>query len=381
VPQPTPYDRQNSFTLIAQANPAKPYTGADLDAEFNAIKVSLDELLANLALIQRADGAIANASIGPDQLAAALEIGINPPTAWSATTVHFMGDTVFNGANFYRALEDHTSGADFATDLAAGQWVFLADFLGAFDPLVLNDGDVTTPKLADGAVTAAKIATLAVNSARLAANAVTSEKLADGAVTEDKIAAAAVTSGKIATNAVSSAKIADEAVTSAKIPDAAITLAKIQNLSANKLLGSVAGGAPEQIALTAAGRALLDDADAAAQRVTLSAAARSQTAEPFYGAILGSLSNRSYTLVLKATEGGMITEATTKCVSGTATATFKINTTALGGAANAVSSAEQSQAQASNNVFVAGDDIVVTISANASCVDFSFSLKWTRTLI
>lgn len=106
-----------------------------------------------------------------------------------------------------------------------------------------------------------------------------------------------------------------------------------------------------------------------------------QTTEPFYGVILGALSNRDYRIVLKATEGGTITETTTRSVSGTATATFKINTTALGGTANAVSSSEQSQAQASNNVFVAGDDIVITISANASCIDMSFSIKWTRTLL
>jgi len=132
---------------------------------------------------------------------------------------------------------------------------------------------------------------------------------------------------------------------------------------------------------TAFGRALLELADAAAGRVAFAAAAISQTTEPFYGAIFGSLSDRSYTIVLKATEGGTITSATTKCVSGTATATFKVNTTALGGTANAVSSAEQSQAHSTSNTFVAGDDIVVTISANASCTDFSFSLQWTRTLL
>jgi hypothetical protein len=55
----------------------------------------------------------------------------------------------------------------------------------------------------------------------------------------------------------------------ANVPDAAITYAKIQPVSANRLLGSVAGGTVEEIALTAAGRALIDDADAAAQRATL----------------------------------------------------------------------------------------------------------------
>jgi hypothetical protein len=55
----------------------------------------------------------------------------------------------------------------------------------------------------------------------------------------------------------------------ANVPDAAITYAKMQAVTANRLLGSIAGGSVEEIPLTAAGRALIDDADAAAQRATL----------------------------------------------------------------------------------------------------------------
>jgi len=56
------------------------------------------------------------------------------------------------------------------------------------------------------------------------------------------------------------------------IDAAAVTYAKIQNVSAtDKLLGRVTAraGDIEEIPLTAAGRALIDDADAAAQRATL----------------------------------------------------------------------------------------------------------------
>lgn len=57
------------------------------------------------------------------------------------------------------------------------------------------------------------------------------------------------------------------------IDDDAVTYAKMQNVSAtNKLLGRSTAGAGdvEEITCTAAGRALIDDADAAAQRATLS---------------------------------------------------------------------------------------------------------------
>ena len=109
-------------------------------------------------------------------------------------------------------------------------------------------------------------------------------------------------------------------------------------------------------------------------------AAKTQQAETIAGVIAGNLSDKSYTLVLKVPHGGVITSATTKSLSGTCTMTFKINTTVLGGTANSVSSSEQSQAHSSANTFSADDDIVVTISANASCVDASFTLKYTRTL-
>jgi hypothetical protein len=62
------------------------------------------------------------------------------------------------------------------------------------------------------------------------------------------------------------------AVVTADIADANVTYAKLQNVSAtDRLLGrSTAGaGVVEEIVCTAAGRALIDDADAAAQRTTL----------------------------------------------------------------------------------------------------------------
>lgn len=75
-----------------------------------------------------------------------------------------------------------------------------------------------------------------------------------------------------------------------------------------------------------------------------------------------------------------ITETTSDCDSGTATATMKINGTPLGGTANSVSSTEQSQSHASANVASAGDDIVVTISGAASVTNMRLSFTVTRTL-
>jgi predicted RecA/RadA family phage recombinase len=93
-----------------------------------------------------------------------------------------------------------------------------------------------------------------------------------------------------------------------------------------------------------------------------------------------TVADDSYIIRQKMPYAGTINSVTSKCVSGTATATFKINTTALGGTANSVSSTENSQAHTAANVFAAGDDLVVTISANSTCVRPSFTLDVTRSL-
>lgn len=99
-----------------------------------------------------------------------------------------------------------------------------------------------------------------------------------------------------------------------------------------------------------------------------------------FSVVIANVTDKDYKLIVKCPFGGTITEVTTICASGTATATTKINTTALGGTANSVSSSEQSQAHSSSNVFVAGDDIVVTASSSSSCLDMTLTIKYTRTL-
>lgn len=96
-------------------------------------------------------------------------------------------------------------------------------------------------------------------------------------------------------------------------------------------------------------------------------------------AIGGSLANQDYNVLINAPFGFTISNITSKCRSGSCTATFKINGTPLGGTANAVSTSENNQAQASANVVAASDDVTCTISSNSSCVDAIFTITYTRT--
>lgn len=124
--QPTTYNRTTSFANYQAQNPTEPLPGSTLDAELNAVKVTLDAILANIELIQRDDGALANESVGLDQLSPEIEVGWQAPEVWVTATDYIVGNTVFHGSGFYRVLEDHTSGT-FATDLAADKLELIVD--------------------------------------------------------------------------------------------------------------------------------------------------------------------------------------------------------------------------------------------------------------
>jgi hypothetical protein len=90
----------------------------------------------------------------------------------------------------------------------------------------------------------------------------------------DEQALSALASG-VVKNTTGTGVLSVATVDTAEITDDAVTYAKVQNVSAtDRLLGRSTAGAGniEEITCTAAGRALLDDATAAAQRTTLGVA-------------------------------------------------------------------------------------------------------------
>lgn len=85
-------------------------------------------------------------------------------------------------------------------------------------------------------------------------------------------------------------RVANLGIDTPELKAAAVTYAKIQNVSAtDRLLGrsSAGAGVVEEITCTAAGRALLDDVDAAAQRATLGITGNRGSTEIDFGAFPG----------------------------------------------------------------------------------------------
>lgn len=129
--QPTPYRRSYSFTDYQAANPAAQAPGPKTDAELDAVSTTLTAVLRNLALIQRDDGGLANASVGPDTLSASVLALIASGAftvrgAWVGAMALVAGDMVSAAGIVYLTMIAHTA-TSVAADVAAGKLVLVFD--------------------------------------------------------------------------------------------------------------------------------------------------------------------------------------------------------------------------------------------------------------
>lgn len=194
--------------------------------------------------------------------------------------------------------------------------------LSAYGRSLLDDIDATAARTTLGlgalatldSVSGAQITDLSVGTSDLAENSVTIAKLS--------LNAQELAGNLIANLGIDTAQLATGAVETAKLADNAVTYAKIQNTgAADIILGRIGPGAGDvqEITCTTAGRALIDDVDAAAQRVTLGLGTLATQDGTFSGTHSGTSSG---------TNTGDQTITLTGPITGTGTGTFATSITA-----------------------------------------------------
>ncbi len=129
--QPVPYVPTFDFTDWQISRPSDPLPADEIDLQFNQIATVTEHICDRLQMIQRDDGALANRSVGIDQLKPEVDLGFNVVEDWVTAKNYVARDGVYYTTGVYRCLVSHVSDT-FATDLAAGKWqlVINLDFAG-----------------------------------------------------------------------------------------------------------------------------------------------------------------------------------------------------------------------------------------------------------
>ena len=181
-------------------------------------------------LVVQAGNLVDGAVTGPKISSAALDAtkfasSIQPVTIVTSVPAALVTRLVFNTTDgqMYRwngtAYVRTVAAGDVTGQLTDAQIAAIAaaKLTGQIVGTQINDGAISTAKLAAGAVTAAQIAADTITAAQIATGAITATELAAGSVTANALAANSVVAGKIAAGAITATEIAAGAITTNKL--------------------------------------------------------------------------------------------------------------------------------------------------------------------
>lgn len=255
---PTPYNRQANFVTDAQgnANITVSQVATELDSEFDAINVSLDQTQSRLAELQRDDGALKDQIVTSQALSTDILNKITTANnsyrgVWQTGTTYYAGDVAYKDLNLYYCAVTHTAG-NFTTDLTSGDWTLAGSTASdtndpnAYVPLtrwsLTPNGTATVFTITGTTVTNSAAYLVTVDgvlqdpaSYTITTNTITfSEAPPSGTAVivvgigyAKGVQAGAIATSNLADGAVTTAKIADSSVTTAKLASGAVTPAKL----------------------------------------------------------------------------------------------------------------------------------------------------------
>jgi hypothetical protein len=147
------------------------------------------------------------------------------------------------------------------------------------------------------------------------------------------------------------------------------------------VVAGVQGGANRKFTLTAAGAAMVEAANAAAQKTLLSLPTSANTyCINFYFATVDDRTIPIFPDIPAAFAGSIIEVRSLKTVSGTVTASFKIGSTDVTSLASlSVTATPQSPSATGANTVVTGNTVNLVLASNAAALGLSFTLVLTRT--
>jgi hypothetical protein len=351
--QPTPYVPSTSFTDYQTENPADPLPGDGVDVELALIKQTLDQILSNLALIQRDDTELANQTVGADQLKPELTLGLNQVTTWLTLTAYKIGNGVWYQSKLYRCLVAHTSNF-FSTDLAADKWELIMDLDAAvndaLDGITEEVQDDADAAAASAAAAAASQSAAAASAAAAAASAAgVGDGFSDVSVTSQAIALGAKT---FAVTAGKSFKAASRIIIASRANNANRMYAEVTSYSGTTLIVDVQAKR---------GSGTYTDWD-------ISFDAHEYIEEPIARISLSNATGNvtDQTVILYVPVPVTFTRWQRVAEGGTADVTINIEGTAIDEAdAAEISSTPVDEEFTANNFADIGDEITVTVESNS----------------